>query len=326
MLVDMISTSMPYQAVLLMITMGSVIAWALCWAERKLPPDTASQIEALNQLLPQTQCAQCGYPGCRPYAMAIHTGKAPINLCPPGGQITVKKLAELTGQSPKILSSVSDPTLRAVIRESDCIGCTLCIEACPVDAIIGATQKTHTVIEDECTGCELCLPPCPVDCIDLVSISLDTTSVDTTSRVVASSLDKTQPQMSASIAVSDDCVRCGECIPVCPKSLTPVAMYWQRNNVTEMEALRLAECIECSRCDRACPSELPLATIFSDAKGTLRQEQRRKESALYSEARFSAREERRTHAPPVSKSPIPTPSDLLRIAKRQRVETGQDGT
>jgi len=130
----------------------------------------ADRIEAI---LPQTQCGQCGFPGCRPYAEAIARGEADINQCPPGGAAGVRALADLLGREPKPLDpehGAEKPKLLAYIREAECIGCTKCIQACPVDAIIGAPKLMHTVVADLCTGCELCLPPCPVDCIDLLPV------------------------------------------------------------------------------------------------------------------------------------------------------------
>ncbi|AMC99889.1 electron transport complex subunit RsxB [Halomonas chromatireducens] len=124
-------------------------------------------IDAIDALLPQTQCGKCGHPGCRPYAEAIADGEA-INLCPPGGQQTVTQLAQLTGRPPLPLDQPAQPPLVAWIREAECIGCTKCIQACPVDAILGAAKRMHTVLAAECTGCELCVAPCPVDCIDLL--------------------------------------------------------------------------------------------------------------------------------------------------------------
>ena len=124
--------------------------------------------DQIDSLLPQTQCGQCGFAGCRPYAESIANGEAEINRCPPGGEATMIALAELLGRDPVPLDNVDaaeKPKSVAHIVEKDCIGCTLCIQACPVDAILGAAKQMHTVIKNECTGCELCLPPCPVECI-----------------------------------------------------------------------------------------------------------------------------------------------------------------
>ena len=127
-------------------------------------------IKSIDELLPQTQCGQCGHPGCKPYAEAIASGEA-INRCPPGGQETIDRLAKLLGLGSLPLDTESDTVLEdlvAVVIEEDCIGCTKCIQACPVDAIVGAAKLMHTVITDQCTGCDLCIDPCPVDCIDMI--------------------------------------------------------------------------------------------------------------------------------------------------------------
>ena len=127
----------------------------------------------IDALLPQTQCTRCGYPSCRAYADAVAAGESDINHCPPGGADGVAALAALLGRAPIPLdpaNGIEAPPLVAVIDEAICIGCTKCIQACPVDAIIGAGKRMHTIIAAECTGCELCLPPCPVDCIALVAI------------------------------------------------------------------------------------------------------------------------------------------------------------
>jgi electron transport complex protein RnfB len=142
----------------------------LSFASRQLPSSDGGIAEQVNEVLPQTQCAQCGYPGCRPYAEAVVSGDAAINLCPPGGDETVRRLATLLGRETITLAESVELSV-AVIDESLCIGCTHCRSACPVDAIVGAHQLLHTIIESECTGCELCVAPCPVDCISMVPLT-----------------------------------------------------------------------------------------------------------------------------------------------------------
>lgn len=131
-------------------------------------------IDVIDDILPQTQCGLCSYGGCRPYAEAIVHHNEAINRCPPGGVATLLKLGSVLHQnvSPHIaeMNEKAKPPTRAYIRESECIGCTKCIQACPVDAIIGSAKKMHTVISDECTGCDLCLEPCPVDCIEMIPL------------------------------------------------------------------------------------------------------------------------------------------------------------
>jgi electron transport complex protein RnfB len=130
-------------------------------------------IDAIDAVLPQTQCMQCGYAGCLPYAEAIAGGSARINQCPPGGDAGIHALAALTGLAYEPLNPAHGahlPRVLAVIDEAQCIGCTICIQKCPVDAILGAAKVMHTVIASECTGCELCVAPCPVDCITLVAM------------------------------------------------------------------------------------------------------------------------------------------------------------
>ncbi len=131
-------------------------------------------VDRISAILPQTQCGQCGYPGCKPYAEAISKGEARINQCPPGGQEGVDALASLLGYETIPLSTeygMEKPECIARIDENLCIGCTLCIKACPVDAIVGAPKVMTTVIASECTGCELCVSPCPVDCIKMLEVT-----------------------------------------------------------------------------------------------------------------------------------------------------------
>lgn len=129
--------------------------------------------DRIDAWLPQTQCTQCGYPRCRAYAEAVARGEAGINQCPPGGEVTLLALAKLLNASPEPLDprfGTHKPRARAIIDEAVCIGCRKCIDACPVDAILGARKLMHAVIAGECDGCELCLPPCPVDCIVMVPV------------------------------------------------------------------------------------------------------------------------------------------------------------
>jgi Na+-translocating ferredoxin:NAD+ oxidoreductase subunit B len=132
---------------------------------------TATLVDLIHAALPQTQCTRCGYPDCRAYAHAIAAGEAGIDQCPPGGAEGVMRLAALTDLPPRPLNpthGTEGPLRQALIDEAWCIGCTLCIKACPVDCIVGGPKLMHTVVTDQCTGCELCLPVCPVDCIAMV--------------------------------------------------------------------------------------------------------------------------------------------------------------
>lgn len=158
---------------LLLCLIFSLFALVLGFAAKYLQVQGDPLTEQIEALLPQTQCAQCRYPGCRPYAQAIVAGEADINQCPPGGDQTVNALADLLGVQAKPLNSEfgeqKAPAV-AFIVEQDCIGCVKCIPPCPVDAILGASKQMHTVIAAECTGCELCVAPCPVDCIIMLPI------------------------------------------------------------------------------------------------------------------------------------------------------------
>lgn len=159
-------------AIIVITTLALVAGLALGIASRRLPSASHELVEQANRLLPQTQCAQCGYPGCRPYAKAIVENDAAINLCPPGGPATVERLAKLLGRDVEPLALEAPLERRvAVVDESRCIGCLHCRNACPVDAIVGAQGYMHTIIESECTGCELCVAPCPVDCIDMRTLT-----------------------------------------------------------------------------------------------------------------------------------------------------------
>lgn len=153
----------------LSVVFGAILGYAAV----KFKVEGDPLVEQIDELLPQTQCGQCGFPGCRPYAQSIADGDA-INKCPPGGQATINNLADLLGVEAPSLDAEhgesSDVKKVAFIREDECIGCTKCLQACPVDAILGAAKQMHTVLADECTGCDLCVEPCPVDCIDMLPV------------------------------------------------------------------------------------------------------------------------------------------------------------
>ncbi|OOZ38333.1 electron transport complex subunit RsxB [Solemya pervernicosa gill symbiont] len=157
-------------AILALGTLAALFGLLLGYSAIRFKVESDPVVDQVDAILPQTQCGQCGFPGCRPYAEAIANGEAPINQCPPGGESVIVALADLLGRDPLPLNEEHGEhkgKMVAVIDENICIGCTLCIQACPVDAILGAAKQMTTVIESECTGCELCIPPCPVECIDM---------------------------------------------------------------------------------------------------------------------------------------------------------------
>ncbi len=160
-------------ALVALVGLGILFGALLGFAAEKFKVEGDPIVEQLDELLPQTQCGQCGFPGCRPYAESIANGDA-INKCPPGGQATINAIAKLLDVPAPDLDAEhgeeADIRTVAYIREDECIGCTKCIQACPVDAILGAAKLMHTVIADECTGCDLCVEPCPVDCIDMLPV------------------------------------------------------------------------------------------------------------------------------------------------------------
>ncbi|WP_263322268.1 electron transport complex subunit RsxB [Endozoicomonas sp. Mp262] len=167
-----------FYAIAALLALSLIFGALLGFASVKFRVQGNPIVDQINDLLPQTQCGQCGHPGCRPYAEAIASGEA-INKCPPGGQATINALADLLDMEPEPLDAehgAEKVPMVAFIREQECIGCTKCIQACPVDAILGAAKQMHTVISDECTGCDLCVEPCPVDCIDMVPLEVTTKS------------------------------------------------------------------------------------------------------------------------------------------------------
>lgn len=297
----------------------------LVWVRSRLPEGDHALADAIDALLPQTQCAQCGYPGCRPYAEAV-AGGAPLDLCPPGGKETVAALRNLLGEDageaaaapqpptagrPTARNGGESPELVAKVREPECVGCALCIKACPVDAIIGAPGFMHSVLERHCTGCELCLPACPVDCIDLIPAPMPEASAsptaaasdgrhppsgrnDSQSRRLHAGRPKGRQGPQRAAAEDAPCIGCNRCEEACPEALAPqhLLRLLRAGQSTQAAAADLGKCIECRLCDRACPTAIPLADIFHGAKGELAKKSAKKASAAAAKARFQARKAR----------------------------------
>ncbi len=162
--------------VLLFAALALLFGLVLGYAAVRFKVESDPIVDELDALLPQTQCGQCGYPGCRPYAEALAHGDA-INKCVPGGDLTIRKIADLLGVEPPA-SEGGDllPPVKKVafIHEERCIGCTKCLQACPVDAILGAPKLMHTILREECTGCDLCVDPCPTNCIEMIEVPTTT--------------------------------------------------------------------------------------------------------------------------------------------------------
>lgn len=274
------STILPafFNPVFSLLSLGLGIGALLGYVAQRFQVTSDPVVERINDLLPQTQCGQCGYPGCKPYAEAIASGDA-INKCPPGGDETIASLASLLNVRALPLDDAlgtAGPRMVAVIREAECIGCAKCILACPVDAILGAPKFMHTVIASECTGCDLCIEPCPVDCIDMVPA------------------EPTIPEVPSFLFSAADsqtiqaCINCGLCVPECPVGIQPHLLYHacRTERWDSAQDLKLMHCIECSKCDAACPSQLPLTTSYQDAKEAVHHQQKDRERAVRAKRRF----------------------------------------
>jgi len=262
--------------ILTLLGLGLGIGSVLGFIAKRFQLESDPIVNRINNLLPQTQCGHCGYPGCKPYAQAIAEGEA-INKCPPGGAGTIRKLANLLNLEELPLDAtygVEEVPKVARIREAECIGCALCIPACPVDAILGAPKFMHTVIESECTGCDLCVEPCPVDCIDMI-----------------------EPHTQAIAAKQQDhlpCINCGLCIDECPVEILPHTLYraCDDENLELAKSLKLEYCIECRKCDNVCPSGIPLVGYYQAAKEKLQLETVEKIKANNAKKRFECHLER----------------------------------
>lgn len=221
--------------------------------------DRAPELGDLLAALPRTECGQCGFGGCAPYAHALREGRARADACPPGGAVTRQRLLRLLGKEAlpvaraEMLAPLPPPQL-ARIDEDLCIGCAKCLDACPVDALVGAPRQLHAVLDEACTGCGLCLPPCPVDCIEILSRPV--TRWPTPETVSAQCLAST---------AAEPCTACGDCAPACPEGLDPggILAALERLDTDAAAARRLAACTGCGACDAVCPSGIPLAATFA---------------------------------------------------------------
>ncbi len=294
---------------LAMATIAIVLGAMLGFAAIKLKRAGNLQVEKIDALLPQTQCGQCSYPGCKPYATAIAAGEADINRCPPGGVEGIQKIADLLGVAFKPFgadTAAPKPKSVAVIAEHDCIGCTLCIQACPVDAIVGASKQMHTIITAECTGCELCVAPCPVDCISMVVIEENIATRKWPHPVYALAVAPAPKfQANNSIIVSVEkllpppppampCIRCTRCVDVCPADLQPQDLFWfaQAKQFDKAQAFSLDDCTECGACNDVCPSHIPLVDYYRYAKSEIRSRAHDQQLADQARVRYQFHEQR----------------------------------
>ena len=253
------------------------LAGLALWVRHKFPQSNDELVIAIDNLLPQTQCAQCGFPGCLPYAEALAKTEAEPNLCPPGGDELVTDLIALLHIEDTVSTPEMPPLQIALIDEAACIGCALCLPPCPVDAIVGANGYMHTVVAEECTGCELCIPACPVDCISLEPLS---------------NSQQETPQIAETQELG--CIRCGQCDLACPIELPAQALLSSVTNRAEAETtlLGIDKCIECGLCDKACPSGIPLADIFAHERVARAQIKQSSEAKAALKARYERHEQR----------------------------------
>ncbi len=275
----------PAAIVAVLLAVAAVLAALLIWAETRLPVNEAPLVDAIDALLPQTQCAQCGYPGCRPYAQAVAGGEA-LNLCPPGGEETQRALSRLLDRPPGPPPGEPPPQV-ARIDEAACIGCFRCVEACPVDAIVGAPQLMHTVLEERCTGCGLCLPPCPVDCIRMDEVAVPVAARPLKILARPRNREPEAPELA--------CIRCGACQDECPENLLPQELYWYAaaGAVDEAAQRGLDACIECGRCNQACPSNIDLLAAFTRGRQALASRAAADREAADARRRYQAHEQRK---------------------------------
>ena len=254
-----------------------IFAVASLWLRHAFHEVSTELVDEIDSILPQTQCAQCGYPGCRPYASAIPKGES-IDLCIPGGPEVQAQLSNLMQIIP--LTQISSPKEGlAFINEENCIGCALCLPACPVDAIIGAKDYLHTVVADECTGCELCVIACPVDCIVM----------EESTRIISKNCegrDNLEPEQA--------CVNCLQCDEACPVNISPLLFHKlaSKENYDALEKSDLFNCVEGGICDLNCPSSIGLTNQFKFAKDQVIKNKAERENRTKLLARYERHNER----------------------------------
>ena len=287
-----------------------------------------SLTEQLLAALPGTECGQCGHAGCRPYAEALAGEETGVDACAPGGPAGRMALSRILGLPTQVsLAEALAPFpagLVAKVDEAACIGCTKCLPACPVDAIVGASRQLHQVLAVACTGCGLCLPPCPVDCIQLGprdQPSLPTLETPAAVRILAS------PGLA--------CTQCSACEPVCPESLAPQQMHARLYSLQEPEALlpALTACTRCGACDRACPSEIPLSAWFTqglliakEAHARVGEGQRAAEASARRQARTLKPAPRQSGFPDLARLDMETArEELAGLLQRSTGDAGQPG-
>lgn len=306
-------------AIAAMLALGATFGGLLGFASIRFRAEGNPIAERIEAILPQTQCGQCGYPGCRPYAEAIAAGDA-INKCPPGGAAGIGALASLLDVEPLPLNAEhgeeSAPAV-AFIIEDECIGCAKCIQACPVDAIVGAARQMHTVIAAECTGCDLCVAPCPVDCIEMrpvegdfapgpgerpsaragpLLIASDRGADPGTGRGVVKTVNPSplsSPEL-AEPAAAQACIRCGFCAEACPADLLPQQLYWfaRAQDHERLDEHHLFDCTECGACAYVCPSHIPLVSYYRASKAAIGRQRAADTRAERARERFEARQRR----------------------------------